>query len=168
MHRVHRRTPKRSRAPPGLAARPQARASQDPKSKSMPLPCLMSHQDDRGLLYLLSNCFRVQSVKSQLVLNKFSIRELFHMAHTFPAAKRVLYQNSYEPERSGVAQQGRKRAFPLPAALCDSVIVRRFDMATHPLQCLSRATRAPWLPAHNRNKLYLTGGVLLQSGTVGW
>ena len=54
--RTHRRTPKRTRAPPGLAARPQARASQDPKS--MPFPCLMTHQDDRGLLYLLSNCFR--------------------------------------------------------------------------------------------------------------
>jgi hypothetical protein len=42
--RTHPRTPKRSRAPPGLAARPQARASQP---KSMPLPCLMSHQDDK-------------------------------------------------------------------------------------------------------------------------
>ena len=47
--RTHPRTPKRSRAPPGLAARPQARASQDPKP--MPLPCLMNHQDDSYIFF---------------------------------------------------------------------------------------------------------------------
>jgi hypothetical protein len=48
------RTPKRSRAPPGLAARPQTRASQD--AKSMPLPCstLMMIQAFKGISSLMS------------------------------------------------------------------------------------------------------------------